>query len=142
MRLLRSFETWCERHADVGLLALRLVAGGHLIYMSQDNVFSWARMLHFRDFLQQYGFPFPLLCAVVSVWAQFVGGIALVLGLGTRLVGAVIVFNFIVAIAMVESANPYPAAYPALSLLAAALCLMLLGPGRYSADRAMKAPAS
>lgn len=123
---------------DLGLLILRLVAGGHLIFMSQDNVFSWARMLHFRDFLLQFGFPLPLLCAVVSVWAQFLGGIALILGLFTRFTAAMIAFNFVVAILAVEVRNPYPAAYPALSLLAVALCLLFSGPGRYSVDVARR----
>lgn len=86
-----------SHRVDVALLILRVVAGAHLIFMSQDNVFSWARMLHFRDFLQQFGFPFPLVCAVVSVWAQFLGGIAFILGAFTRAWAPIIAFNFVVA---------------------------------------------
>lgn len=133
-----AVESWCARRADLGLLVLRLVAGGHIMYMTQDNVFSWGRMLEFRDFLAQFGFPFPLLCAVLSVIGQFGGGLLLVLGLFTRFAGLVVAFNFVVAIWMVDSKQPYPAAFAALSLVAAGLCLMFTGAGRHSLDRAWR----
>jgi putative oxidoreductase len=125
-------------HADLGLLVLRLVMGGHLIYMTQDNVFSWARMLEFRDFLAQFGFPFPLFCAMLSVIGQFGGGLLLVLGLFTRFAGLVVAINFVVAIWMVDSRQPYPGAFAALSLVAAGLCLMFTGAGRHALDRAWR----
>ena len=33
---------------------IRLAVGFHLIYGTQDNVFSWERMLEFRDFLEAF----------------------------------------------------------------------------------------
>ena len=134
-------ERWLAARGDVGLLLLRLVTGGHLMVMTQDNVFSWARMLEFRDFLAQFGFPWPLACAVLSVAGQFGGGLLLVLGLFARPAGLVVAFNFVVAIAMVDSRQPYPAAFPALSLVAAGLCLAFCGAGRYSLDRAWRKAA-
>ncbi len=128
-------EAALARHADLGLLILRLVIGGHLIWSTQDNVFSWSRMLEFRDFLDHFGFPWPLFCALLSVAAQFLAGIALVLGVWIRLAAAILVFNFIVAIVMVDGTRPYPAAFAALSIIAAALCLMFTGAGRWSLDR-------
>lgn len=133
-----AVERALSGQADPGLLILRVVTGGHLVYMTQDNVFSWARMLEFRDFLAQFGFPFPLFCAVLSVTGQFGGGLALVLGAFTRFAGLVIAFNFVVAIAMVDGKAPYPAAFPALSLVAAGLCLVFTGAGRFSLDRAWR----
>lgn len=137
-RLHDRFEQWCAAHSDLGLLVLRVVAGGHLMVMTQDNVFSWVRMLEFRDFLTQFGFPFPLFCAVLSVIGQFGGGLLLVLGLFTRFAGLVIAFNFVVAIWMVDAKAPYPAAFAALSLVAAGLCLMFTGGGKYSLDHAWR----
>jgi putative oxidoreductase len=137
-RLHDSVEDWCARRAYIGLLVLRLVTGGHLMFMTQDNVFSWGRMLEFRDFLAQFGFPWPLLCAVVSVAGQFGGGLLLVLGLFTRLAGLIVAFNFVIAIWMVDSRQPYPAAFAALSLVAAGLCLMFTGAGKWSLDRAWR----
>ena len=126
---------------DLGLLVLRIVTGGHLMFMTQDNVFSWARMLEFRDFLAQFGFPFPLFCAVLSVIGQFGGGLALVLGWCTRFAGAIVAFNFVVAIVMVDSKQPYPGAFAALALVASGVCLMFTGAGRYSLDRAWRKAA-
>ena len=130
-----AVERACARRGDFGLLVLRVVAGGHLVYMTQDNVFSWARMEEFARFLAQFGFPWPLWCAVLSVAGQFGGGLALVFGLYTRFAGLVVAFNFVVAIWMVDSKQPYPAAFAALSLVAAGLCLMFTGAGRWSLDR-------
>lgn len=130
-----AVERACARRGDLGLLALRVVTGGHLVYMTQDNVFSWARMEEFAGFLAQFGFPYPLFCAVLSVAGQFGGGLALVLGLCTRFAGLVVAFNFVVAIWIVDSKQPYPAAFAALSLVAAGLCLMFTGAGRWSLDR-------
>lgn len=134
-KLHNDVERWCAARADLGLLLLRLGIGGHLIWSTQDNVFSWARMLEFRDFLEKFEFPFPLACAVLSVTAQFVGGIALVVGAFTRFAGLVLAFNFVVAIWMVDSLRPYPAAFAALAIVVASLCLMFTGAGRWSLDR-------
>lgn len=137
-RLHNAIEDWCARRADLGLLVLRLVTGGHLMYMTQDNVFSWARMLDFRDFLAQFGFAYPLFCAVLSVSGQFGGGLLLVLGLFTRFAGLLVAFNFVVAIWLVDSKQPYPGAFAALSLVAVGLCLMLTGAGKFSLDHAWR----
>lgn len=133
-----TVERRLAAHGDIGLLILRIVTGGHLVFMTQDNVFSWARMLEFRDFLAQFGFPFPLFCAVLSVVGQFSGGLALALGLFTRFAGAIVAFNFVVAIVMVDAKQPYPGAFAALALVATGLCLMFTGAGRYSLDRAWR----
>jgi len=137
----RAVERRLADNSDIGLLILRIATGGHLMVMTQDNVFSWTRMLEFRDFLAHFGFPFPLFCAVLSVAGQFGGGLALVLGLCARFAGAVVAFNFVVAIVMVDSKQPYPAAYAALALVAAGLCLMFAGAGRHSLDRAWRKAA-
>ena len=135
MDAIRSFERWSARRANLGLLLLRLAVGVHLVYMTQDNVRSWERLLEFRDFLAHHGFMFPLACAMLSVAAQFVGGGLLALGLYTRVAGLLVAINFAVAIWMVVGKQAYPAAFPALMLVAAALCLMFTGPGRWSLDR-------
>src|SRR5688500_3221939 len=137
-RIHDAVEAWCAKRSDLGLLILRVVIGGHLMYMTQDNVFSWGRMLEFRDFMAQFGFPFPLFCAVLSVIGQFGGGLALVLGLCARFAGSIVAFNFVVAIVMVDAKQPYPGAFAALTLVAAGLCLMFTGAGRYSLDRAWR----
>ncbi|WP_460830199.1 DoxX family protein [Lysobacter humi (ex Lee et al. 2017)] len=135
---LARLEHRLARHPDIGLLLLRIVIGGHPVVMTWDNVTSWARMLEFRDFLAHHGFAFPLACALLSVAGQFLGGLALVLGLWTRPAALVVWFNFIVAIAMVDAKAPYPAAFPALALVAGGLCLASTGAGRLSLDARLR----
>ncbi|MEP1033321.1 DoxX family protein [Ekhidna sp.] len=120
-----------KKYAD---LPIRLAVGFHLIYGTQDNVFSWGRMLEFRDFLEVYGAPFPLMSAIVSVYAQFTCGILFILGWKVRYAGAVMIFNFIVAILLVHLNDPYPNIYPAISMLAGAIFMMLNGSGSISLD--------
>lgn len=127
-------EQALARRPGIGLPALRHVAGGHPVVMTIDNVVSRHPTLKFRDFLAHHGFPVPLACAVLSVAGRFLGGLALVTGLHTRIVGLVVTLNFFVAIAMVDSHAPYPAAFPVLALVAMALCLAFAGPGRLSLD--------
>ena len=111
---------------------IRLAVGFHLIYGTQDNVFSWERMLEFRDFLEDFNMPFPLLSAITSVYAQFIAGILFIIGWKVRAAGLVMIFNFIVAILLVHMNDPYPNIYPAISMLAGAAFLALNGVGNVS----------
>jgi hypothetical protein len=64
-----------EPHREIGPLFIRLVIGWHLVYGTQDNVFSPARMAEFSDFLAQHGFAYPAFMAPLSAYAQFVCGL-------------------------------------------------------------------
>nr|PZN02167.1 MAG: DoxX family protein [Bacillota bacterium] len=121
-----------QSYPDIAILFIRIPVGFHLIYGTQDNVFSWSRMLEFSDFLQHHGFPFPTLCAITSVYAQFISGAAYILGFKTRLAAAVMTFNFIVAIIGVHLGDSYTSAFPAIMMLCSSVFLLLNGPGRYS----------
>ena len=122
------------RFADLGLLLLRLVTGSFLIYQSHDNVLSAERMDEFVKFLTQFGFAYPELMAPLSVYFQFAAGIAFILGLLTRWFGLITCFNFIVAVWMVHSPDPFPTWWPALILVFLGLYFGLRGSGRYSLD--------
>ena len=121
-------------YADWGLLLLRLTFATQLIWGTQDNVFSWEQMLEFRDFLAAHGVPYPLLAAYLSVYAQFLAGLCWIAGLATRLASLIMVINFIAALIIVHIGLPYEQNFPAINLLAVALCLFLTGPGRFSLD--------
>ena len=122
------------RHADLGLLLLRCATGAFLVYQSQDNVFSAARMAEFEKFLAQFGFVYPELMAPLSVYAQFAAGIAFILGLFTRWAGLVTAFNFTVAVYMVHWTDPVPGIWPAAILIFLGLYFGLRGAGRYGID--------
>jgi putative oxidoreductase len=123
-----------DRHRELAPLLLRLFLAFVLIYGTQDNVFSHERLLEFRDFLAAQQFPWPLLCAYVSVYAQFLCGIAIALGLGTRLAAAVMVVNFVVALGMVHTKLPYAQNIAPLAVLAISVALIFLGAGPWSLD--------
>lgn len=122
------------RFGDFGLLLLRLVTGAFLIYQSHDNIISSGRMDEFEKFLTQFGFPSPELLAPLCVWAQFLCGIAFVLGFLTRWAGLVTVFVFVVAVYMVHWPQDFPGWWPALILVFLGLLFATEGPGRYSID--------
>ena len=121
-------------------IVIRVFLGTFLVYMTQDNVFSSARMREFVDFLAAQGFPAAELLAPISVYAQFTCGMLVVLGLFTRWAAAVMVVNFIVAIVGVHIGTPFRSFLEPMAMLSAALFLLLHGPGRLALDNLLDAP--
>ncbi len=122
------------RFGDLGLLLLRWVTGAFLIYQSHDNVFSAARMDEFERFLAQFNFILPEIMAPLCVWAQFLCGIAFLLGLLTRWAGLITTFVFIVAVWMVHWPQDFPGWWPALILIFLGILFATVGAGRYALD--------
>jgi putative oxidoreductase len=127
-----------DRFRDDAPLLLRLFLGTFLIYMSQDNVFSSARMDEFTAFLGHHGFPIPAVAARVSVYAQFLAGILLLLGLFTRWAAAVMVINFVVAVIGVHLGTPFRSFLEPLAMLSCSAFLVIAGAGRISLDRIIR----
>ena len=123
-----------DRLRPFSALPIRVFLGFFLLYMSQDNVFSSARMHEFTLFLEAHGFPLPEVCARVSVYAQFACGALILLGAFTRWAALLMVGNFIVAIAMVHVGLPLRTYLEPSAMLAASGFLLMHGPGRPSFD--------
>ena len=119
---------------EAGTLLLRVYLGVVLVYGTQDNVFSAARMLEFRDFLAGNGFPLPLASAYLSAYAQFVCGALLLVGLLTRWAALVMIGNFLVALVMVHRGLPFSANIAPLSMLFGSAFFLFHGPGPVSVD--------
>ena len=130
-----------EKYSAYGALFLRLVVGSFLVYGTQDNVFSYARMVEFEHFLAARGVPVPLAAAFVSAYAQFVCGILFVLGAATRAAAAVMVINFIAAILIAHLRDSFQGMLAALMMLASALFFLLHGAGKPSVDEGWKKSA-
>ena len=121
---------WFEKHREYGMFFVRLIVGFHLIYGTADNVFSWARMLEFRDFLGERGVPFPLFAAHLSAYAQFLCGILFIVGLFIRPAAVVMIVNFICALLIAHRTGGYPPAAPALFMLFSSIAFLIHGAGR------------
>jgi len=86
------------------------------------------------------GIPVPAVSAVILTFIEFLGGIALILGVVTRWAAALIACDMMVAVLVVHLKNgffnPKGFEYP-LTLLAACIALILSGAGAASVDGAM-----
>jgi putative oxidoreductase len=103
---------------------------------------GWQKLfvLHFAGvagFFGHLGIPLPMVAAVVVTLVEFLGGIALVLGLFTRWAAWLLAIDMVVAILQVHLKGGFflPQGYEyALALLAANIALALTGPGAASVD--------
>jgi putative oxidoreductase len=123
-----------EKYKEYGVIFIRLIVGFHLIYGTQDNVFSYARMEEFAGFLSVRGVPFPLFSAFLSAYSQFICGILFIVGLATRYAAVVMIINFIAALIIAHIGDTYPNMFPALMMLAASCFLLVHGAGKLSVD--------
>jgi putative oxidoreductase len=130
--------TTLEKYKEYGVIFIRLIIGFHLIYGTQDNVFSYARMEEFAGFLATRGAPFPLFSAFLSAYAQFICGILIVVGFATRYAALVMIVNFIAALIIAHIGDSYPNMFPALMMLAAACFFFLHGAGKLSVDSVLE----
>lgn len=125
---------------SLGLLALRIVAGGIFAAHGAQKTFEFTLAGTAQAF-GEMGAPFPHITGPTIALLELIGGVALVLGLLTRLVGVLLAVDMAGAIALVHAPSGLWAAdggYEFVALLgAAALALALTGAGRFSVDRAL-----
>src|SRR5215203_4872117 len=122
------------RIKGLGLLLMRFFISTRLIYGVQDNVLHWERMKEFEAFLDEAQFPFPLQCAVFSVYAQFIAGGMILVGWKINWAAAVMVFNFIIALVMVHWEQSFEQITAPLAMLFGSLLFVFEGAGRFSLD--------
>lgn len=132
--MLKKLDRFFEDRKEYGALFIRILVGGRLVDGTQDNVFSWSRMLEFRDFLDAYNVPLPLEAAIVSVYAQFICGILYVVGAYIRVVSVIMVINFIAAYFIVHVGQTFAESFDALVMLFASAFFLFYGAGRASID--------
>lgn len=133
--MLKGIDTYFERRKEYGALFIRIIIGLRLVVGTEDNVFSWERMLEFRDFLESYHMPLPLTAAIVSVYAQFICGILYLAGAWTRIAALVMIFNFLVAYFLVHTGQNLQDSFHPLVILFASFFLLFYGAGRVSVDQ-------
>jgi putative oxidoreductase len=130
---------------DVALLIIRLALAWVFIYNGGGKLFGWFNHggIHaYAVFFANTAHLHPgTLFAVLSGVTEFVGGIAMALGLLARLVGVALFGDMLIAMITVTFANGLEGSSLGdgyeinIALAALALSVVLLGSGRYSLDR-------
>ena len=123
-------------NTDLALLILRVVLGIIMMYH------GWPKLTNLGGTIEGFsgmGIPAPPLTAVLSMMAEFFGGLLLLVGVFTDIAGLMIAIDMLGAITFVHAKNGFAVneggvEWP-LALLAMALALALAGPGRYAAGR-------
>ena len=116
---------------DLGLLILRLFAGGLML----THGFPKLQMLLAGNF--QFADPIGVgmeLTLVLSVFAEFLCAILVILGFFTRLAVVPLIINMAVAFFIVHSPDPLQVKELALIYLIVFITLFFTGPGQYSID--------
>ena len=130
-----------SRPATAGLTLLRMTAGVILAAHGWEKLVGYQE---WHDNVAGMGLPLPAVMAALSIAAELGGGVALLLGLLTRLAALGIVVNMAVAIATVHISHglfmrnngfEFP-----LLLLVTGLFFMLRGAGAVSLDAMWQRP--
>lgn len=116
---------------DKALLVLRIVAGIVFVLHGWGKLTGNPSIEMFAGMVGGLGFPMPMFFAWVVALTEFVGGLALILGILVRPAAILLSIVMLVALFMVKK-MAFPAADVDLVLLGVSVALALTGPGRFS----------
>ncbi|WP_205510991.1 DoxX family protein [Longitalea arenae] len=128
-------NSWFKQHADLGICIFRLFISLRILYGVVDNVLSWERMIEFSRFLAAFHFPLPVIAAILSVYAQLIAALLLLVGWMTRIASLLLIINFLVAVIVVHRNDSVETMTPALAMFFGAVLLLFTGPGKFAIDR-------
>ena len=124
-----------QKMTDYAWLAIRIALAVVLVLHGYQKLAGGMEM--FTGMLTKLGFPAPVLMAWIVALLEFVGGLAIAIGLWTRDVAALVTIQFVVILLFVKK-FAFPASDVDLIIFAVALALTLVGAGSMSVDAKMK----
>ncbi len=130
------FRTATPSQISIALAIVRVVVGIVFIAHGAQKIFTFG-FAGVTDGFAQMGIPLPGITGPLAALVEFLGGIALVVGLLTRLAALGLAIDMLGAILLVHLPAGFflPNGYEfALTLFAASIALMIGGPGEYSVD--------
>ncbi len=137
----RLMSVFASRHQSVGLAILRVVTGIVFAAHGYQKLFTYG-IAGVQSGFTQMGVPLPTITAPLVSGLELVGGLALIVGLLTRLVALGLAIDMFGAIAFVHFAAGFfmPKGYEfVLVLFAASLTLAVAGAGSLSIDERIAA---
>lgn len=126
-----------ENIKPIGVLILRVTAGLLIATHGYGKVFG-GYMEQFASGVGEMGFPFPLFFAWVAGLSEFLGGIGLALGLGTRISAAFVGGTMFVAGFIHHAKDPLGTKELAFLYLAIMLFFMSFGGGKWAVERLIR----
>lgn len=122
---------------DLGCLIIRVMIGVVFIFHGSQKLFGWFEgpgLMEFAKGLEGLQIPYPAYACVLASGAELVGGLALITGLGMRLMIVPMIFTMGVAcysahahtFSMHQGGIEFP-----LTLGVVMIGLLLIGPGRF-----------
>ncbi|MGO3152947.1 MAG: DoxX family protein [Galactobacter sp.] len=125
---------------NLALTIIRLVVGWAFMVHGSQKVFEWG-ISGTSDSFEAMGVPLASVVGPVVAYLELVGGAALILGLFTRIIGALLVVDMAGAAFTVHLEQGFfstDGGYELVLLLGAgALALAIAGAGSWSADRVL-----
>ena len=114
---------------DYSLLLLRIGVGG--VFLGHGAIKFAGGVQGVGAFFAQLGIPLSGIMAPAVVAMEFFGGLAILLGTGTRIAALLLTAVMVVAMATVTLARGFAGGYDLnIALLGGLLCLLLAGPGK------------
>jgi putative oxidoreductase len=128
-----SCGTWRDRALHIGLLLLRITMGLAIAYHGYMKVFGGQRAM-LEAGLVQWAVPAPALLSWLASLSEFLGGLLIAVGLGTRIAAFFVFFTMSVAFFKAHGADPWQVKELAFLFGTIALSLIFTGGGWYSLD--------
>jgi putative oxidoreductase len=126
-------SNWLNSLQPWGALILRLALGLSMTVHGYEKLVPQRELHHFAHYVVTLGLPYWL--GYVSVFAEFVGGILLIVGLFTRLAAALVAINMLVALFTVGIHQGFGIYNYIIALAAIAIALVFYGGGALALDR-------